>query len=125
MKEKTWECPFCNYKITKVENDLTDYRRSLGLARHNHLKKHGLNTGILEEHRHYFGERKFLWGKQPLYKRDQRLVGAYSTLKEECKWQHLICKPMKTKLEPFYQFIGKTIETKHATNVVLISILLI
>lgn len=66
MTEIKWSCFACDFVVTKKRNGLTNFKRSLGLARHNHLRKHNLNTAILE------GDSSH-WNKKSIYHRDERL----------------------------------------------------
>ncbi len=68
LTSKTWSCfvDDCNFTVTKIKNELVDFRRSLGLARFNHLRKHFPNLVELESNNEY-------WKKQPISKRDERL----------------------------------------------------
>ncbi len=79
-KSKTWICfmPDCNFTTTKTENDLVDYRRSLGLARSNHLKKHGIFTGDLEQRRSPFSKNEKMWALESYPRRDERLLRMFA-----------------------------------------------
>ena len=70
-----WTCFVigCNFVTEKTNNGLVNPHRSLGLARHNHLKKHGINTA--DEYQTFA---KF--GKQRgYYKKDEFLQRRYNT----------------------------------------------